>query len=74
MDACKLFNNLNYFSKVLIGLVIITAPAGNHFRPQSCNQCGERGFPLSAQPQKCETKAVAIGYKMGSCCLRCRLR
>ena len=68
VDACKLFDNSNYFSKVLIGLGIITSPAGNHSRPQSCNQCGDRGFPVSAQPQKCETKAVAIGYKMGSCC------
>ena len=68
MDACKLFNNLYYFSKVFIGLGIITSPAGNHSRPQSCNRCGERGLPLSVQPQKCETKAVPTGYKMGSCC------
>ena len=68
VDACKLFNNLSYFYKVLMGLGIITSPAGNHSRPQSCNRCSERGFPFSAQPEKCETKAVAIGYKMGSCC------
>ena len=68
MDAWKLFDNSNYFSKVLIGLGIITSPAGNHSRPHSYNAFGQRGFPLSAQPQKCETKAVAIGYKMGSCC------
>ena len=68
VDTCKLFENSNYFSKVLIGLGIITSPAGNHSRPQSYNPFGQRGFPLSAQPQKCETKAVAIGYKMGSCC------
>ena len=68
MDAWKLFDNSNYFSKVLIGLGIIASPAGNHSRPHSYNAFGQRGFPLSAQPQKYETKAVAIGYKMGSCC------
>ena len=68
MDECKLFDNSNYFSKVLIGLGIITSPAGNHSRPQSYNPFGQRGFPLSAQPQECETKAVAIDYKMGNCC------
>ena len=68
VDTCKLFENSNYFSKVLIGLGISTSPAGNHSRPHSYNAFGQRGFPLSAQPQKCETKAVASGYKMGSCC------
>ena len=68
MDACKLFDNSNYFPKVLIGLGIIMSLAGNHSRLQSRNSCGQRGFPLSAQLQKCRTKAVAIGYKMGSCC------
>ena len=68
VDTCKLFENSNYFSKVLIGLGIITSPAGNHSRPQSYNPFGQRGFPLSAQPQECETKAVAIDYKMVNCC------